>query len=130
MLRVKLRYLDADNERRRVIARYYCDHLDNPAIRLPQRLPDEQNVWHLFPILCQERDRLQQYLTDKGIETLIHYPIPPHQQACYRQTEWAQHASLPITELLHRQELSLPLSPAMSLDTAAQVVEAVNQFKL
>lgn len=129
VLRVKLRYLDADNERRRVIARYYCDHLDNPAIRLPKRLPDEQNVWHVFPILCQDRDRLQQYLADKGIETLIHYPIPPHQQACYRQTDWAQHASLPITELLHRQELSLPLSPAMSLDTAAQVVEAVNQFK-
>lgn len=127
VLRVKLRHLDSDNERRRAIARYYCEHLANPAIRLSKCLPDEQNVWHIFPILCDDRDRLQQFLAQHDIETLIHYPVPPHQQACYRDAAWARQ-SLPVTEQIHRQELSLPISPALSLEAATQVVEIINQF--
>ena len=125
MLGVKLRYLDEDNDRRRRIAHYYIENIDNPKIRLPRQLPDEQNVYHIFPVLCEERDMLQQYLADKGIETVIHYPIPPHKQACYK--EW-NGWSLPVTELIHREELSLPMSPALTMEEAKAVVEAVNGF--
>ena len=83
ILDVKLRHLDADNRRRQQIARYYYEHISNPLITLPRQMPDANNVYHIFPILCPERDRLQQYLTAQGIQTLIHYPIPPHKQECY-----------------------------------------------
>ena len=125
VLSVKLRYLDEDNDRRRRIAHYYIENIDNPKIRLPRQLTDEQNVYHIFPVLCEERDMLQQYLADKGIETVIHYPIPPHKQACYK--EW-NGWSLPVTELIHREELSLPMSPALTMEEAKAVVEAVNGF--
>jgi dTDP-4-amino-4,6-dideoxygalactose transaminase len=125
MLGVKLRYLDEDNDRRRRIAHYYIENIDNPKIRLPRQLPDEQNVYHIFPVLCEERDMLQQYLAEKGIETVIHYPIPPHKQTCYK--EW-NGWSLAVTELIHREELSLPMSPALTMEEAKAVVEAVNGF--
>ena len=125
VLDVKLRHLDEDNAHRQQIANYYYDHIQNPLITLPNRLPDVHNVYHIFPVLCERRDELQAYLTEHGIQTLIHYPIPPHKQECYREYN---HLSLPITEQIHQQELSLPISPVMTLEEAAQVVDAVNSF--
>ena len=125
VLDVKLRHIDEDNAHRQQIANYYYDHIQNPLINLPTHLPDVHNVYHIFPVLCERRDELQTYLTDHGIQTLIHYPIPPHKQECYREYN---HLSLPITEQIHQQELSLPISPVMTLEEASQVVDAVNSF--
>lgn len=127
VLAVKLAHLNEANRRRATIAELYYKGIDNPLVRLPRYVVAESNVYHLFPIFCEERDRLQQYLKEQGIETLIHYPIAPHQQECYR--EYA-HLSLPITEEIHRTELSLPIGPTMTLDEAQRVVEAVNGFRL
>lgn len=126
VLDVKLRHLDADNAHRQAIANYYYDHIANPLITLPTRLPDAHNVYHLFPILCEKRDALQAHLAENGIQTLIHYPIPPHQQQCYKA--WNS-LSFPITEQIHQQELSLPISPVMTMEEAEQVVSAINAFR-
>lgn len=123
VLRVKLRHLDQDNEKRREIARYYIDNIKNPHIKLPVIDDWQANVFHIFPILCRQRDELQQHLAKQGIQTLIHYPIPPHRQQCY--SAWSN-LSLPITEKIHEQELSLPMSPTMTIDEAKLVVEAIN----
>ena len=125
ILDVKLRHLDDDNRRRQQIASYYYDHIQHPLVRLPQRLDDSQNVYHIFPVLCTERDRLQQHLREQGVKTLIHYPIPPHRQQCY--SDWST-LQLPVTERIHNQELSLPMSPAMTDEEAQKVVEAINSF--
>ena len=125
MLDIKLRHLDDDNHRRKLIAAYYYDHINNPDILLPQRLPDRQNVCHIFPILCEQRDKLQHHLSSLGIQTLVHYPIPPHQQECYK--EWS-HLSLPITEHIHHTELSIPISPVLSYEDARIVTSAINSF--
>ena len=126
VLAAKLPHLDADNHHRAAIAELYYKGIDNPLVRLPQYVEPEHNVYHLFPIFCNERDRLQQHLADRGIETLIHYPIAPHQQECYK--EYA-HLALPITEELHRTELSLPIGSTMSREEATQVIEAINAFR-
>ncbi len=126
VLNVKLRHLDSDNRSRQQVAAYYYDHIKNPLVAMPSRLPDKNNVYHLFPVFCKRRDDLQQYLTDNGVQTLIHYPIPPHKQECYK--EW-NGISLPITEKIHDEELSLPISPVMTIDEAKQVVELVNRFE-
>lgn len=127
VLSVKLRHLDEDNARRAAVANYYYDHLSGiPGIILPVRLPDAQNAYHLFPILCERRDELQQYLSGHGVKTVIHYPIPPHKQACYR--EW-NHLSFPLTEQIAAQELSLPMSPTMTLEDAEEVVSVVLQMQ-
>ena len=123
VLDVKLKYLDADNARRQAIARTYYHLIQNEAIRLPRLMDEGNNVYHIFPVFTAHRDALQAYLQDKGIGTLIHYPIPPHQQACYK--EW-NHLSLPVTERLAREELSLPLNPTMTDDQVAFVVESLN----
>ena len=125
VLNVKLKYLDEDNLKRQYIAKYYYDNINNPKIMLPDRLNDRNNVYHLFPVLCEQRDELQQYLKDNGILTLIHYPIPPHKQECYK--EW-NNISLPITEKIHDQEISLPISPVMTLKQAQQVVNILNKI--
>ena len=125
VLDVKLKHLDEDNAHRQMIANYYYDHITNPLIKLPTRLLDANNVYHLFPILCERRDDLQKYLSENGIQTLIHYPIPPHQQECYK--EW-NHMSFPITERIHQQELSLPISPVMDEKEASLVSEIINLF--
>lgn len=127
VLAAKLPHLDDDNRHRATIAELYYKGIDNPLIRLPRYVAPEHNAYHLFPIFCEERDRLQQHLKERGIETLIHYPIPPHLQECYR--EYA-HLSLPITEQIHRTELSLPIGPTMSKDEAIKVIEAINHFTL
>ena len=126
ILDVKLRHLDEDNSRRQHVAKYYYEHINNPLITMPTRLSDENNVYHIFPVLCPERDRLQQYLTENGIQTLIHYPIPPHKQECYK--EWNA-MSLPITEQIHHQELSVPISQVLTNQEVREVVEILNAFR-
>ena len=125
VLDVKLSYLDADNEKRKAIAKIYYEGIDNPRITLPIRLEDAQNVYHIFPVFCERRDELQDYLRQNGIQTIIHYPIPPHKQECYKQ--WNNH-SLPVTEKIHQQELSLPMSPAMTQEKAEEVVRVINAY--
>lgn len=126
VLSAKLAFLDEDNDARRKVARYYLENIDNPAITLPQ-VPDwNANVFHIFPILCEHRDELQQYLNDNGVQTLIHYPIPPHKQKCY--PDW-NGWSFPVTEKIHAEELSLPMSPAMTTDEVRTVVKILNRWK-
>lgn len=126
VLDVKLRHLDEDNRLRQQVAGCYYDNIHNPLITLPSRLSDENNVYHLFPILCERRDELQQYLKENGVQTLIHYPIPPHLQECY-QGEW-NGLSLRITERLAKEELSLPISPCLSADEVEYVTTLINHF--
>ena len=125
VLRVKLAHLDEDNAARKHVAQYYIDNISNPQIQLPATLPMENNVFHLFPVFCKKRDELQQYLTEAGIQTLIHYPIPPHRQECYKG--WGS-LSLPITERIHNEELSLPMSPVLTSRQAETVVSVLNGF--
>lgn len=126
VLDVKLRHLDEDNGLRQQVAAYYYENIKNSLVSLPIRLPNENNVYHLFPILCERRDDLQRYVTEHGVQTLIHYPIPPHRQECY-SGEW-EGLSLPITERLAEQELSLPMSPVMKKEELVEIVEIVNSF--
>lgn len=131
VLDVKLKYLVEDNLHRKKIAHYYYEHISHPLITLPDLLPDEQNVYHLFPVLVNDgkRDALRDYLEHNGVGTLCHYPIAPHQQECYAKAEWnSPQLSLPVTERLANQELSLPIGPTMSLEAAEEVVELINQF--
>ena len=132
VLSVKLNYLDEENEKRRKIAAYYLEHLTSPYITLPDPMTSESNVWHIFPILCNNvdgissRDRIQDFLLAEDIETQVHYPIPPHRQRCYSEfSSW----SLPITDSIHATELSLPIGPELSLDDAALVADTINRFK-
>ena len=127
VLDVKLRHLDEDNRLRQQVAACYYDHINNPLITLPTRLCDENNVYHLFPILCERRDELQQYLKEHGVQTLIHYPIPPHLQECY-YGEWLG-ANLPITEGIANRELSLPISPVMDKVDVNRIAELINDFR-
>lgn len=126
VLNVKLRHLADANNARRAIAGRYIKGIKNPLIAMPVTLPAEQNVFHLFPVLCERRDELQAYLQENGVQTIIHYPIPPHKQVCYK--EWND-VSLPITEAIHARELSLPIGPAISIEDADKVVEIINNFK-
>ena len=129
-LRVKLPRLDNDNSRRREIARRYQREINNPDILLP--FPDDNkagkdNVFHLFPVLSGSRDKLQAHLTDKGIMTMIHYPVPPHLQKCYKDTLPIR-GSLALTEFLADHILSLPISPVMTDEEVSDVIRAVNSF--
>ncbi len=138
VLRVKLPRLDADNQRRREIAQYYLENIKHPDITLPQLNSSESNtdlrpefcalshVWHLFVIRHPDRDKLQKYLTEKGIQSLIHYPIPPHKQKAYKN--WNQ-LSLPITEKIHREVLSLPISQVIPLNEVERIITLINQFE-
>jgi len=125
ILDVKLKYLDEDNNLRKEAAKKYIDEIKNPDIALPSVGDWNSNVFHIFPIRTGKRDELQAYLADRGVQTLIHYPIPPHKQECYR--EW-NNLSFPITERIHREELSLPMSPTLRDDELTAVIEAVNKF--
>ena len=145
VLDVKLRHLDEDTRLRQQIADYYYDYIDNPLITLPKRLPHENNVYHLFPILLNHpslqggeggrlRDCLQSYLAENGVGTVIHYPIPPHLQECYLNHPSLQGRAggrlvLPITEQIADEELSLPISPCMTLEEAAEVVRLINNWR-
>lgn len=125
LLDIKLQYLDKDNEKRRNIARRYLKEITNPLIILPHINCMERHVFHIFPILCKERDTLQQHLEANGIETLVHYPIPPHKQEAMKEFAGAEY---PVTERIHREELSLPCNPAMSDKETTAVIDAVNGF--
>ena len=126
ILDVKLRYLDVENQKRKQIAAIYINKVNNPLIRIPQ-CDDRDCVWHIFPVLCEHRDRLQQYLKDNGVETQIHYPVPPHKQRCY--SEW-NHLSFPITERIHREELSIPCNQAMKNEEVDEIINLLNSFTL
>lgn len=123
ILNVKLKYLDKENEIRREIARYYIDNIKHPDIILPNVLDWDSHVFHLFPIRTKNRDELQKYMSASQIQILIHYPIPPHQQACYKEYN---DLSLPITEQIHKEELSLPISSVINEDEVKKVVEVIN----
>lgn len=129
-LSVKLKYIDAENQRRREVAQYYCQNIKNPSIVLPTQNPEviadnTQHVWHLFVIRHSNRDKLQGYLAEKGIQTLIHYPIPPHKQAAYK--DWTGF-SFPVTERIHGEVLSLPISPVHSQNEIQSIIETLNSF--
>ena len=122
VLSVKLKYLDEDNARRRAIAAYYNEHL---KMSISNVQCSTNNVWHIFPVLCEQRDALQAYLAESGVQTMIHYPIPPHKQACY--ADWHD-LCLPITERIHAQELSIPCHQAMTDAEVERVAEIINNF--
>lgn len=124
-LSVKLKTLDLETKRRQSIADQYLEGIKNPRVRLPYRKSAEGHVWHLFPILCEERAHLQDWLKSKGVGTLIHYPIPPHHQEAYKELS---HLSFPISEKIHREVLSLPLYPTMTQEQVIVVIDAVNTF--
>lgn len=132
-LDVKLKYLDAENQRRREIAQYYCEHISNPDVILPINTSSNQYIttslnhaFHLFVIRHPRRDDLQKYLTENGIQTLIHYPIPPHRQKAFK--DWNK-ISLPITEKIHADALSLPMSSILLNGEAEFIVNKINIFK-
>ena len=126
VLRVKLPRLDTDNRHRREIAEYYLENIKNPEIILPGLKKNAlSHVWHLFVIRSSNRDKLQQYLHEHGIQTLIHYPVPPHKQQAYSEFN---KLSLPITERIHREVLSLPISQVMSMEEASYVADTLNVF--
>ena len=132
ILDVKLKYLDEDIAKRQEVAAYYYDHISNPLIEMPERLADENNVYHLFPVLVKngKRDALHDYLQEHGVGTVIHYPIPPHHQECYANEPWnTPQLQLPVTERIHNEELSLPMSPCMTKEQIEWVVETINKFK-
>lgn len=128
VLDVKLKYLVEDNAHRKMVANYYYDHISNPLISLPDRLPDKQNAYHLFPILIADgkRDALHDYLEQNGVGTVIHYPIAPHKQECYK--EW-NGMNLPITEQIAEEELSLPIGPSIITEDVKKVIKLINEFK-
>ncbi len=125
VLDVKLKHLDADNMCRREISKYYKENIKNPEIILPETYSENAHVWHIFAVRTKDRDKLQNYLTENDIQTLIHYPTPPHKQECYK--EW-NNLSFPVTEEIHKTILSLPISPVMEDDEVKKVVEVINGY--
>jgi len=125
MLRIKLRYLDIEVEKRREISNYYLQNIKNDNIVLPTVRKEDNHVWHLFVIRTNKRDELQKYLLDNGIQTLIHYPLPPHKQNAYK--EW-NNESYPISEQIHDEVLSLPISGVQSLDNTKRIVGIINDY--
>lgn len=131
VLDVKLKYLVEDNAHRKEVAHYYYEHINNPLVTLPDLLHDEQNAYHLFPILVGEgkRDALHDYMEQNGVGTVIHYPIAPHKQECYAKERWNNpQMSLSITERIANEELSLPIGPTISIDEVEKVVRVINSF--
>jgi dTDP-4-amino-4,6-dideoxygalactose transaminase len=130
LLRVKLKYLDEETQHRREIAAYYCQNINHPEIILPTQNPSLitqslDHVWHLFVIRCVQRDKLQQFLQEKGIQAMIHYPIPPHKQKAYAD---GGHKSWPVAEQIHEQVLSLPMNPVVSGVYMSFVVDIFSEF--
>lgn len=125
VLRVRLKYLEQDNARRREISQYYRDNIKNEQIILPQTYNEDSHVWHVFAVRTKNRDDFQKYLQQNDIQTVIHYPIPPHKQPAYK--EW-NYLSFPITEQIHREIISLPISPVMTDAEVEKVVNVVNRY--
>jgi dTDP-4-amino-4,6-dideoxygalactose transaminase len=126
-LSVKLRDLDNANQKRREIAELYLNGIRNPLITLPVEADNNTHVWHVFVVRTANREHFQNYLGENGIQTVIHYPIPPHRQLAY--TELA-HLSLPITEKIHREVISLPISPVMPLEQVQYVIDLINNYSI
>lgn len=126
LLTVKLQYLDLQIEARRQVAKMYLEGINNSHLRLPLWQNEEQHVWHLFVVRSAERDKFQQHLMHAGVQTLIHYPIPPHKQQAYEQYN---HLVYPLSEQLHQEVLSLPLGPTMTVEEIEGVIAACNTFK-
>lgn len=132
ILDVKLKHLDEDIRLRQQVADFYYEHISNPMVTLPKRLPHDENVYHLFPILVKngKRDALHDYLAENGVGTVIHYPIAPHKQECYANESWnTPQQNLPITESLADEELSLPMSPCLTQEQMEFVVKLINVFE-
>ncbi len=127
ILNVKLKYLDEDTQKRKDVATYYIENIKHPDIILPIVEDWDAHVFHLFPILTPKRDKLQEYLKENGVQTLIHYPIPPHKQQAYQ--DW-NGLSFPITEKIHAQELSLPMSPIINPFDIAEVCQLINNYQV
>lgn len=126
VLDIKLKYIDEENETRRKIARRYVDEISNSTIILPENPENEsEHVWHIFLIRTEKRDELQTYLAENNVQTLIHYPIPPHKQEAYK--EWNTQ-SFPISEKIHKEVLSLPISPVMENEAVTKIIELLNKF--
>ena len=133
-LDVKLKYIDSENQYRRQIAATYLNGIKNPNITLPfpenatfEYVQNKEHVWHLFVIRCQQRDKLQEYLTANGVQTLIHYPIPPNKQLAYKEMN---HLDYPITNAIHNEVLSLPISPVMTENEVQKIITILNDFKV
>lgn len=126
ILDIKLKYLDEDNQKRRKIAKYYLENIKHKDIILPFYKEEENHVWHLFVIRTKNRNDLQEYLMKNRVQTLIHYPIPPHKQECYKEYN---HLDFPITEQIHNEVLSLPISPVMTQDEIVEIVKFLNNWK-
>ncbi|EAL7309808.1 DegT/DnrJ/EryC1/StrS family aminotransferase [Campylobacter coli] len=126
ILDIKLKYLDEDNRKRRKIAKYYLENIKHKDIILPFYEEEENHVWHLFVIRTKNRNDLQEYLMKNGVQTLIHYPIPPHKQECYKEYN---HLNFPITEQIHVEVLSLPISPVMTQDEISETAKIINSWK-
>lgn len=130
VLDVKLKYLDEDNAHRQQMAKLYYEGIKNPLITLPDRLADDQNVYHIFPVLCEKRDELQEYLKENGVGTVIHYPIPPYKQECYAKEEWnTPQLVRPITDNIHDCELSLPMGPTVTEKEVKTIINVINSFE-
>lgn len=126
VLDVKLKYIDAENSRRREIAKRYIAEIKNINITLPENpLNEAEHVWHLFVIRTKDREKLQNYLTENGVQTLIHYPIPPHKQKAYEEYN---HLYFPITEKIHDEVLSLPVSPVMTDEEVSSIISIIQNF--
>ncbi|WP_046227715.1 DegT/DnrJ/EryC1/StrS family aminotransferase [Paenibacillus dauci] len=126
ILKEKLKHLDADNAYRRDIANYYIEHIHNTLITLPiVKHNPESHVWHVFVVQVADRADFMQYMTDNGIQTIIHYPIPPHKQQAY--AEWNDHV-YPISEEIHKHIVSIPISPVMPMEEVMKVVEVINEY--
>lgn len=125
ILRVKLKHLDKDNQKRREISEFYRTNIKNDKIILPTVRSEESHVWHIFPVRTKERDELQAYLLNNGIQSMIHYPIPPHKQKAYSELN---NLSKEITEQIHMEILSLPISPVMEKNEVKKVVEIINEY--
>jgi dTDP-4-amino-4,6-dideoxygalactose transaminase len=125
ILNVKLKYLDDDNESRRRVAGRYMNEINHPLIRIPSLYDWKSHVFHLFPVFTEKRDEFQAFLSENGIQTVIHYPIPPHKQQCYKTYN---SLNLPITERIHDEELTLPISPILSQEDISQIIETVNKW--
>lgn len=125
VLSVKLKYLDEDNAKRRQIAKQYLTGIKNEKIILPRSEINESHVWHLFVVRAKERDHFKQYLSDNGIETIIHYPVPPHKQAAF--AEWNKE-NFPLTEEIHATVVSLPLQPALAEEEVSKIIAICNAY--
>jgi dTDP-4-amino-4,6-dideoxygalactose transaminase len=125
MLDVKLKYLDTDTNKRRDIAEQYLSGIKNSKIILPQSVNRDSHAWHVFVIRCESRDELQKYLLESGVQSLIHYPVPPHHQKAYE--EWNE-KYLPVTEKIHKEVLSLPISPNISIESINKIIGIVNSY--